>query len=72
MELKCLSCIVEHKMWNQTVTSARGVEPEMRTAVTLAAIEGLGPVTPICYQHLQINRPTGLMIANGQLPSPGR
>lgn len=56
---KCLPCVAEHKMHAQTI-GTDSTPPEMRDAVTLAGTE-YGPVTPICYEHLQVARVSPLM-----------
>lgn len=61
--LKCLPCVAEHKMHAQTI-GADGTPPEMRDAVTLAGTE-FGPVTPICYEHLQVARASSLLVPAG-------
>lgn len=63
---KCLPCVAEHKMHAQTI-GADGAPPEMRDAITLANTE-MGPVTPICYEHLQVHRQSSLLAPGGPVP----
>lgn len=66
MQLKCLTCVIEHKMADQTI-GADNTAPEIRDAITFANTQ-LGPVTPICYEHLEVHRQSSLVAANGSLP----
>lgn len=61
----CLVCIVEEKQ------DPNRAPQQFRDAVTFAATE-LGPMTPICYQHLQVQQRSSLLVPTGpgavQLP----
>jgi hypothetical protein len=65
-QLKCLLCVAEHKMHGQTI-GADGAPPEMRDAVTVCQ-SPMGPVTPICYEHLEVARASSLLVPAGPLP----
>ena len=58
-QLKCLVCVAEHKMHAQTL-GADGEPPEMRDAITACATPN-GPVTPLCYEHLEVARTSTLL-----------
>lgn len=73
MELLCLICVMERKMYDQTISSTRppGMEaPVMQSAVTMCPTE-YSPFTLICYKHIGVQQQSVLAVPNGtRLPPP--
>lgn len=72
MELMCLICTMECKMYDQTIPSLRPKDengialerPIMRPAVTMCATN-VNPLTLICYEHMAVQTQSPLISPNG-------
>lgn len=74
MDLMCLPCIINFKQAGKSFTpDGGGDDPsEIRDAVTIASTE-LGPMTPICFECLHVQRQSSLLVpvAPGAVQMPG-